>query len=309
MTRTLPHHLALLLRACRELNTTETKTLARHLFLAPATVNAYFQRASLCLGTQDRFSTVQQAFRSGLLLHGEDNILINGDFMEGHVGQGLDASMPWSTVIGWSELRPSTPQWVYPEKEGDSAAVMMWGAADVGEAICQSLPPIRQLKAHHTYRFSAEYRFGLVRRDWPAVPRQPMFVDFVIRASVGVLPSYTTPDTPGRVATIGRLHYAPRPPESFVLPEPLTPERLEDIRQRGGQHAVEQEIYTQRVGGTSLWEWEFGYLNDWVADADYNCITIHPTNDLIVGTGGVNPDAPQELAWGQIRRVRLVEVI
>lgn len=302
-------HLLTLLRACRELNTTETKALARHLELAPATVNAYFQRAAQALETSDRFSTVQQAFRLGMLLHDQANLLINGDFREGHVGQGLDASMPWTTIVGWSEIKPSTPQWIYPETEGESAAVMMWGAADVGEAICQGLPPINQLKSGGVYRFSAEYRFGPVRRDWPAVPRQPMFVDFVVRASMGALASYTAPDEPGRVATIGRLHYAARPPKSILPPETvLTREVLEEIRLRGGEHAVEQELYTQRVGGMHLWEWESGAIADWTADAPYNYITIHPTNDLIVGTGGINPDAPQELAWGQIRRVRLIKV-
>jgi hypothetical protein len=80
---------------------------------------------------------------------------------------------------------------------------------------------------------------------------------------------------------------------------------MEEIRKRGGEHAVEQELYTQRVGGSNVWAWESGVLTDWLADAAYNCITIHPTNDLVVGTGGVNPDAPQEIAWGQIRRIRL----
>jgi hypothetical protein len=32
-------------------------------------MNAYFQCASHLLGTDDRFSSVQQAFRLGLLLH------------------------------------------------------------------------------------------------------------------------------------------------------------------------------------------------------------------------------------------------
>jgi hypothetical protein len=309
MTRTLPHHLVSLLRACRELNTTETKPLVRHLQLSPATINVYFQRAAQLLGNGDRFSSVQEAFRLGLLLHNENNLLINGDFKEGHVGQALDASLPWTTMIGWSELKPSTPQWIYPEIEGEPPCVQMWGAADVGEAICQSLPPIQYLQKGHAYRFSAEYRFGPVRRDWPAVPRQPMFVDFVIRASRGALPSYTAPDEPGKIATLGRLHYAARPPETIQTPQAaLTPERLEEIRRRGGEHAVEQELYTQRVGGCNLWAWECGVLEDWVADAPYDYLTIHPTNDLIVGTGGINPDAPQELAWGQIRRVRLVEV-
>ncbi len=309
MTQTLPHHLTILFRACRELNTTETKPLAQHLKLSPATVNAYFQRASQTLGTNDRFSSVQKAFRLGLLLHDDNNLLINGDFLEGHVGQALDASMPWSTVIGWKELLDSTPQWIFSETPGESASVQMWGAADTGEGIFQSLPQVRQLVPGGIYRFSAEYRFGPVRRDWPATSRQPMFVDFVVRVSRGPLPSYTAPDEPGKVATLGRLHYAPRPPESILKPDAApTPERLEELRQRGGEHAVEQEIYTQRVGGSNLWEWESGVLADWTADAAYNYVTIHPTNDIVVGTGGVNPDAPQEIAWGQIRRLRLIRL-
>jgi hypothetical protein len=309
MTQTLPHHLVILLRACRELNTTETKALARHLKLSQATVNAYFQRAAHLLGTSDRFSSVQQAFRLGLLLHNEDNLLINGDFLEGHVGQGLDASMPWSTVIGWKELFGSTPQWIYPDPPGESGAVQMWGAADTGEGIYQSLPPVRQIVPGGVYRFAAEYRFGPVRRDWPVVPRQPMFVDFVVRASRGPLPSYIAADQPGAIATIGRLHYATRAPESVMKPNPPpTPEKLEEIRCRGGEHAVEQELYTQRVGGSNVWAWESGVLTDWTSDSIYNYITIHPTNDLTVGTGGSNPDAPQEIAWGQIRRIRLTRL-
>jgi hypothetical protein len=309
MTQTLPHHLVVLFRACRELNTTETKPLAQRLDLSPATVNAYFQRAAQGLGTNDRFSSVQKAFRLGLLLHEENNLLVNGDFLEGHVGQAVDSSMPWSTLIGWRELLDTTPQWIFSETPGEPASVQMWGAADTGEGIQQSLPQIRQFAPGGVYRFSAEYRFGPVRRDWPAVPRQPMFVDFVVRASRGPLPSYTAPDEPGKIATLGRLHYAPRPPESILKPEfTLTPERLEELRLRGGEHSVEQEIYTQRVGGSHLWEWESGVLADWTADAAYNYLTIHPTNDLVVGTGGSNPDAPQEIAWGQIRRLRLVRL-
>ncbi|WP_309714703.1 hypothetical protein [Armatimonas sp.] len=308
MTPTLPHHLVVLLCACRELNTTETKILARHVGLAPATVNAYFQRASQLLGTTDRFSTVQQAFRLGILLASDDNLLINGDFTEGHRGQALDASLPWSTVIGWSELRPSTPQWI-TEHEGEPAAMMMWGVADVGEAIFQSLPPVRQLQPGRSYRFSAEYRFGPVRCDWPTVPRQPMFVDFVVRVSVGALPHYTTPDTPGQVATLGRLHYAARPPVQVVPPAvPITSEYLEELRRFGGEHAVVQALYTDRVGGNHYWEWEWGAIPDWTADAPYNCLTIHPTNDLLVGKESTNPDAPLELAWGQIRRIRFIEI-
>lgn len=306
---TLPMHLMVLLRTCRELNTTETKALSQHLSLSAATVNAYFQRAAQQLGTSDRFSTVQQAFRLGLLLHDTENLLINGGFLEGHVGQGLDASMPWSTLIGWKELPGTTPQWVIPERVGELGAVMMWGAADTGEGIIQSLPPVRHLVPGQTYRFSAEYRFGPVRRDWPATPRQPMFVDFVVRVSRGPLPSYTAPDEPGRVVTIGRLHYAPRPPEYIQKPDfVLTPEKIEELRRKGGEHAVEQEMYTQRVGGIHYWAWQQGALPDWTADSIYDYITIHPTNDLIVGTGGINPEAPQEIAWGQIRQIRLIKV-
>jgi hypothetical protein len=310
MTRTLPHHLAELLRTCREFNTTETKTLAHHSNLSPATINSYFQRVSELLGTTDRFSSVQQAFRLGLLARHDENLLINGDFMEGNLAKGPGNSLPWTTVVGWLPLQHGTPQWILPEAEGEPAALMMWGAADTGEAIYQPLPPAHRILPGCTYRFSAEYRFGPVRRDWPAVPRQPMFVDFVVRASWGMLPGYTVPDEPRKVVTLGRLHYAARPPESIhrAPVTPLTSERLEEIHRRGGEHAVEQALYTQRVGGHNIWAWEWGAIPDWTADAEYNFLTIHPTNDLIVGTGGSNKDAPQELAWGQIRRVHLVEV-
>ena len=304
----LPPYLVTLFRACRELNTTGSKILARHLNLSQATVNAYFQRAMPLLGTNDRFSSVQKAFQLGYLLHDDSNLLINGDFLEGHVGQGLDASMPWSTLIGWKELLRSTPQWIYPERAGEPTCVQMWGAADTGEGIYQNLPPISRFQPGDEYEFSAEYRFGPVRRDWPVVPQQPMRVDFVVRASLGPLESYVAPDDPGKVATVGRLSYAARPPISILEPgPPPSPEKLEEIRRRGGDHAVEQELYTQRVGGSHVWDWERGSIR-WIADALYDCLTIHPTNDLVVGTGGNNPDGPHLIAWGQIRRLSLRRV-
>ena len=308
MTRTLPHHLAELLRACRELNTTETKALTQRLGLSAATVNVYFQRIAEALGTTDRFSSVQQAFRLGLLSRPDDNLLVNSDFTEGTLGQGPGRSMPWTTIVGWAPLREATPQWVMPENEGALGAVQMWGAQDTGEAIYQRMPPAHRVYAQRTYRFSAEYRFGPVKGDWPAVPRQPMFVDFVVRLSRGPLPSYTAADVPGEIVTLGRLHYATRPAESILVPQhPLTTEGIEHLRKIGGEHAVQQELYGRRVG-THCWAWEWGVLPDWLADNEYDTLTIHPTNDLIVGTDGSNKDAPQELAWGQIRRVRLVEV-
>ncbi|WP_309720080.1 hypothetical protein, partial [Armatimonas sp.] len=82
--RPLPAHLAELLKACQELNTTETKTLAGHLGLSPASVNAYFQRVAEMLDTADRFSSVHQSQRVGYLLRASENMLVNGDFMEGN---------------------------------------------------------------------------------------------------------------------------------------------------------------------------------------------------------------------------------
>ena len=308
----LANHLADVLRACRERNTTETKPLATHLGLTPATVNVYFQRIAEALGTTDRFSSVQRAYRMGLLEHHEDNLLVNGDFLEGFQGRGPGSSMPWSTVIGWNALARSTPQWVSPEMDGGTAAVMLWGAADTGEAIWQSLPPSRRISPGRTYRFTAEYRFGPVRRDWPTVPRQPMFVEFVVRASQSPLPAYTTPDEPGRVVTIGRLRYERREPESVIAPhKPLTPEAIEELRRHGGEvgeHAVQNELAVHRAGGYHFWAWEWGALPNWVSDSTYDTLTIHPTNGLVVGTDGSNRDAPEEIAWGQIRRVRLVEI-
>lgn len=308
MTRPLPHHLAELLRTCRELNTTETKALAQRLSLSTATINVYFQRIAEALGTTDRFSSVQQAFRLGLLARHDDNLLINADFTEGHSGQGPGRSMPWTTVVGWAPLREATPQWVLPESEGAPGAIMMWGAGDTGEAIYQRMPPAHRVVPGRTYRFSAEYRFGPVKGDWPVVPRQPMFVDFVVRLSRGPLPSYCVADRPGEIASLGRLHYAARAPESFEQPTiSSNPDYLVQLRKIGGEHAVQQELYARRVG-IQFWPWEWGATADWTADNEYDTLTIHPTNDLIVGTDGSNPDAPLELAWGQIRRVRLVEV-
>ncbi|WP_309714705.1 hypothetical protein [Armatimonas sp.] len=310
MTRTLPNHLTELLRTCREFNTTETKTLAVLLNLSPTTVNAYFQRAAELLGSTDRFSTVQHAFRRGLLISLEDNLLINGNFMEGNQGHGPGNSLPWTNVMGWLPLRGGSPQWVMPEAEGSPGAIMMWGSKDTGEAIYQVLPPKHRTRPGCLYHFSAEYRFGPVKRDWPLVPRQPMFVDFVIRLSQSGLENYTSPDVPGKVVTIGRLHYAARPADSVITVPvvPATPELLESLRLRGGEHAVEQHFASMRAGGMSVWAWESGALEDWDADGEYTVLTIHPTNDLIVGTDGSNKDAPLELAWGQIRNVRFIEV-
>jgi hypothetical protein len=310
MTRTLPPHLVELLRTCREFNTTETKPLAQQLNLSPATVNAYFQRTAELLGTTDRFSTVQNAFRLGLLISHAENLLINGNFVEGSQGHGPGNSLPWTNVVGWLPLRGGSPQWVMPDTEGGPGAILMWGVKDTGEAIYQALPPVHRIMPGRTYRFSAEYRFGPVKRDWPAVPRQQMFVDFVIRLSKTALENYTSPDVPGEVTTIGRLHYAARPAESVltVPVSPPTPEKLESLRLRGGEHAVEQYYATMRAGGVNYWAWEEGALPDWTADSEYYVVTIHPTNDLVVGTDGSNKAAPLELAWGQIRRVSLVDV-
>ena len=307
--RTLPNHLADVLRACRELNTTETKALAARLELSPASVNAYFQRISDLLETTDRFQSVQQAYKLGLLFQTEDNLLVNGDFTEGHRGDSPGSSLPWTTVVGWSALGRSTPQWVTPATDGGPGAVMMWGAADTGEAIWQSLPLARRLRAGKVYRISAEYRFGPVRRDWPVVSTQPMFVDFVVRASVGPLPAYTTPDAPGEVATLGRFHYESRAPDGVqALSSKTTPEMLEALRRTGGEHSVREALYTERVGGYHTWAWEWGALEGWVSTGEFDTLTIHPTNDVVVRTDGTNPDAPFELAWGQLRRVRLAEV-
>jgi hypothetical protein len=308
--RPIPFHLVELLRTCRERNSTETKVLTQQLGLSAATVNVYFQRIAEALGTTDRFSSVQKAFRLGLLTRHGNNLLINGDFTEGIRGLGPGNSLPWTALPGWTALGRATPQWIEPEGD-EPGAVMMWGAADTGEAIYQQMPPAHRLLPGRTYRFSAEYRFGHVRRDWPTVPRQPMFVDFVIRASQAKLSSYTAPDAPG-AATLGRLHYARREPSGLQsVIDPPTPEQLETLRQIGGiggEHAVQDALATFRAGGHSFWEWEWGALPDWTADAEYDTLTIHPTNDLVVGTDGSNLDAPLELAWGQIRRVQLVEV-
>jgi hypothetical protein len=195
---------------------------------------------------------------------------------------------------------------VVPEN-GEPGAVKMWGAADTGEAICQYFLPSRRPQIGKTYRFSAEYRFGPVRRDWPTVPRQPMCVDFVIRVSTRPIPEYTAPDQPGKIMTIGRLRYAARPPEVVLVTPDATARTAEQKRRAGGEHLKQDTLYTSRVGGYNVWEWELGTL-DWTPDMAYNILTIHPTNDLVVGTDGSNKDAPQELAWGQIRRVRLTEV-
>ncbi len=302
----LPNHLADLLRACLILNTTETKALAVHLSLSVATVNAYFQRVAETLETTDRFSSVQRASRLGLLVGNEDDILINGDFVEGNLAQSPGSSLPWASLVGWTALGVCTPQWVVPEN-GEPGAVMMWGAADTGEGISQYFLPARRPRPGKTYRFSAEYRFGPVRRDWPVTPRQPMFVDFVIRASVWPIPEYATPDEPGKIVTLGRLHYAARPPEVILVTPDTNTRAAEQKRRAGGEHLMQDSLYTNRVGGYNLWEWEWSALS-WSPDTVYNILTIHPTNDLIVGTDGVNKDAPQETAWGQIRRVQLVEV-
>jgi hypothetical protein len=302
----LPNHLAELLRSCLILNTTETKALATHLNLSVATVNAYFQRVAETLETTDRFSSVQKASRLGLLVGGDEDILINGDFIEGNLAQSPGSSLPWASLVGWTTLGLGTPQWVVPEN-GEPGAVKMWGAADTGEAICQYFLPARRPKVGKTYRFSAEYRFGPVRRDWPVTPRQPMFVDFVIRACVWPLAEYAAPDEPGKLVTLGRLHYAPRPPEVILIGPDATEKFVEQRRRVGGEHLVQDSLYTQRVGGNNLWEWESGAF-EWTPNGAYNILIIHPTNDLVVGTDGSNKDGPNEIAWGQIRRVRLVEV-
>lgn len=300
--RSLAAHLIELLRACQALNTTESKTVAAHLGLAPATVNAYFQRISDVLKTTDRFSSVQQAQRMGYLLRTRENMLINGEFIEGNCGDAPGNSMPWATVVGWHWLC-GTPQWIPPASSGGTGAIQFWGTADHGEAIYQVLRPARQLQVGQTYRFSAEYRFGPVRRDWPLTERQPMSVDFRIRASIGPLASYSTENEPGRVTDVGQLHYSRREPDHFQVPErPYTSEEIEDMRRRGGEQLVEVNVGTYKAGGTAVWEWEAAVL-EWTADAPYDTITIHPTNHVVVGKG--RSEAPYELGWGQVRRLSL----
>lgn len=303
--RSLPSHLIELLRACRALNTTESKVLAAHANLSPATVNAYFQRISEALRTSDRFSSVQQALRLGLLSADGENLLVNGDFIEGNANESPGNSLPWTTVVGWTALC-GTPQWVVPSGEGGAGRLHLWGVADRGEAVYQALRPGHRLKPGRTYRFSAEYRFGTVRRDWPQTPRQPMCVDFRIRVSSGPLPAYTVPDEPGRIAELGWLRYARRDPDCVLVPDrPPTPAEIETMRQRGGEHLVRENLSTHRSGGVAAWEWESAVI-DWVADASYDTLTIHPTNHLVVGTD--RPEAPLELGWGEVRRLRLVDV-
>jgi hypothetical protein len=303
LVRSLPGHLSELLRACQELNTTETKALSARLGLATATVNAYFQRAAELLGTTDRFSTVQQAQRLGYLLSGDDSLLVNGDFMEGNCNDAPGNSLPWATIVGWQALC-GTPQWVPPDSTGGPGAVCFWGTADQGEAIYQVLRPACRLRAGRTYRLSAEYRFGPVRRDWPLTDRQPMCVDFRVRASSRPLPSYVAPDEPGRIADFGWLRYPRRDPASLQVPDRgLTPEEITRMRLRGGDPLVQSNLATHRAGGTLAWEWDVGVL-EWTADAEYDTLTIHPTNHQTVGVG--RPEATNELGWGQIRRLRLV---
>lgn len=295
-SRALPGHLVELLRTCQELNTTESKPLAAHLALSPASVNAYFQRIAEILGTTDRFSSVQQAQRLGHLSLGRENLLVNGDFIEGNCNEAPGNSLPWATVVGWSALC-GTPQWVPPASTGGVGAVHFWGTADHGEAIVQHLRPACYLQAGKTYRFSAEYR------DWPLTPRQPMCVDFRVRASVGTLPHYLAENEPGKIADIGWLRYTHRIPDHIQVPdrEP-SPEEIEEMRRRGGEHLVKTNLATHRAGGMAVFEWESAVL-EWVADARYDTVTIHPTNHVVVGEG--RPEATNELGWGQVRRLRL----
>ena len=301
--RSLAAHLIELLRTCQELNTTETKTLAAHLGLAPASVNAYFQRIAEVLGTRDRFSSVHQAQRMGYLLRASENLLVNGDFLEGNCGDSPGNSMPWATVAGWHALC-GTPQWIPPASTGGTGAIQFWGTAEHGEAIYQVLRPTRQLQAGQTYRFSAEYRFGPVRRDWPLTERQPMCVDFRVRASLGSLPSYVAENESGKITDVGWLHYLRRDPDHYQVPDRcFTAEEIEDMRRRGGEALVQVNLGTFRAGGSAVWEWETAVL-EWVSDATYDTITIHPTNHVSVGKS--QPEAPLELGWGQIRRLSLI---
>jgi hypothetical protein len=268
-------------------------------------VNAYFQRIAEGLGTRDRFSSVHQAQRMGYLLQVGENLLINGDFIEGNCGDSPGNSMPWASVVGWHALC-GTPQWVPPESTGGVGAIHFWGTADRGEAIYQVLRPAHRLKVGQRYRLSVEYRFGPVRRDWPLTERQPMCVDFRLRASVGVLPGYLAESEPGKITDIGWLRYARREPDHVQsLGHPPTEEEIEDMRRRGGEELVVVNLATHRAGGRAQWEWETAIL-EWTADAAYDTLTIHPTNHLEVGHG--RPEATEEVGWGQVRRVRLVPI-
>ena len=303
--RPLPAHLIELLRTCQELNTTETKTLAAHLGLASSSVNAYFQRIAEGLGTTDRFSSVHQAQRMGYLMHSRENLLVNGDFIEGNCNDAPGNSLPWATVVGWQALC-GTPQWVPPASTGGVGAIHFWGAADHGEAISQRLLPAKRLQPGQAYRISMEYCFGPVRRDWPVTPRQPMCVDFRICASDGPPPSYLAMNEPGKIAEIGWMRYAQRSHDHFQVSDRApTAEEIEEMRRRGGEHLVRVNLEHHRAGGMAVWEWETAVL-EWVADARYDTITVHPTNHVVVGEG--RPEATYELGWGEVRRLRLVRV-
>jgi hypothetical protein len=208
--------------------------------------------------------------------------------------------------VGWQALC-GTPQWVPPESTGGVGAIHFWGTADHGEAIYQVLRPAYRLQEGQRYRFSAEYRFGPVRRDWPLTERQPMCVDFRIRVSRGPLASYTAEGEPGKSAELGWLRYARREPDHVqVASREPSADEIEAMRRRGGDELVRVNLGTHRAGGTMAWEWETADL-EWVADAPYDTITIHPTNHVVVGSG--RPEATHELGWGQIRRVSLVPIL
>jgi DNA-binding CsgD family transcriptional regulator len=54
-----------LLQACVATGTTDTATLAKHLFLSPHTIRSTFYRIHLCLDVHDRYAALKMATDNG----------------------------------------------------------------------------------------------------------------------------------------------------------------------------------------------------------------------------------------------------
>lgn len=296
----VPSYLRRVLRACVDLNTTDSKMLAKHLGVGVSTVNVYFQRIAAVMETADRFSAVQLAYRRGWLaqVSEEQNLLINGDFAEGHAVPTCGYGMPWTTVVGWNLLH-GTPQWLFACDERPIPFMKMWGIEDDGEAIYQSLTYRNRLRAGKRYRLSADCCFGTVLNDWPLHPDQPMFVSFRFRLSLGVLPGYQTDEVPGGRVTL--CHFRPSSVQIGFLPcKRITVSEYKKALAEHGKAHADNYRRAHNTGGTKIYPWE-SFSHEWVCDSDYDTLTINPTNFLSVRN-------PALVAWGSIRRVRLVSL-
>jgi hypothetical protein len=209
----------------------------------------------------------------------ENNLVQNGNFVTGTVGTGeggTNIGSPGSTLANWT-IAFGSPQYTNSPSDplaglghANPGSIVMWGNKVVGEGIKQTLTT--PIKKGCKYRLHMSVRY-LNDGSSPTI----RYVRCLARASNAAL---TSPSVGG--TKISEFGFDPTTP--YAGNTPLTP--------------LPVGIANQGITDQS---WK-NYVSDiWVADADYNMITINPTNESSVDDGEL-------VTWVGVDNVCLVKV-